>query len=166
VNAAERYLALSAGELRLALEELYAAYAACLDEERFEEWPEFFTDRCLYKIVPRENFERGLPLATWLCESKGYLLDRVTAIRKTAVYAPRYVRRMVSGIRVLGWADAVLEVRANYLAVETLQDELTRVFNAGQYRDKLVVEDGRLRFREKVCIFDSLLVPNSLIYPL
>ncbi|HZF18222.1 MAG TPA: aromatic-ring-hydroxylating dioxygenase subunit beta [Burkholderiales bacterium] len=166
MNTVERYLALSAGELRLELEDLYASYAASLDEERFEEWPEFFTDPCLYKIVPRENFERGLPLATWLCESKGYLADRVTAIRKTAVYAPRYVRRMVSGIRPLGWADAVLEVRANYLAVETLQDELTRIFNAGQYRDKLVVEGGKLKFREKVCIFDSLLVPNSLIYPL
>ena len=166
LNAAERYLSLRPGELRLELEDLYADYVACLDEERFEDWPEFFTDPCLYKIVPRENFERGLPLATWLCESKGYLVDRVTAIRKTAVYAPRYVRRMVSGIRVLGWADAVLEVRASYLALETLQDELTRVFNAGQYRDKLVVEDGRLKFREKLCIFDSILVPNSLIYPL
>lgn len=166
VNAAERYLALRPGELRLELDDLYADYAACLDEERFEDWPEFFTDPCLYKIVPRENFERGLPLATWLCESKGYLLDRVTAIRKTAVYAPRYMRRMVSGIRVLGWTDAVLEVRASYLALETLQDELTRVFNTGQYRDKLVVEDGRLKFREKLCIFDSILVPNSLIYPL
>jgi 3-phenylpropionate/cinnamic acid dioxygenase small subunit len=166
LNQAERYLALSAGELRLALEELYADYAACLDEERFEEWPEFFTDPCLYKIIPRENFERGLPLATWLCESKGYLADRVTAIRKTAVYAPRYVRRIVTGIRVLGWTGEVLEVRASYLALETLQDELTRVFNAGQYRDKLMVEGGRLRFREKLCIFDSALVPNSLIYPL
>lgn len=166
MNAAERYLALSAGELRVALEDLYAEYAACLDEERFEEWPEFFTDPCLYKIIPRENFERGLPLATWLCESKGYLVDRVTAIRKTAVYAPRYVRRMVSGIRILGWKDAELEVRASYLALETLQDELTRVFNTGQYRDKLFVEDGKLKFREKLCIFDSILVPNSLIYPL
>ncbi|HXZ54952.1 MAG TPA: aromatic-ring-hydroxylating dioxygenase subunit beta [Burkholderiales bacterium] len=166
MSAAERYLGLSAGELRLAVEELYAEYAACLDDERFEDWPEFFTDPCLYKIVPRENFERGLPLATWLCESRGYLADRVTAIRKTAVYAPRYVRRMVSGLRVLGWTDAVLEVRASYLALETPQDELTRVFNAGQYRDKLVVDGGKLRFREKLCIFDSILVPNSLIYPL
>ncbi len=154
MSASERYLTLNSRDLRLELEELYAAYTACLDEERFEEWPEFFVEQCLYKIVPRENFERGLPLATWLCESKGYLADRVTAIRKTAVYAPRYMRRMVSGIRVLGWKERVLEVRANYVALETLQDELTRVFNTGQYRDKLVV------------VFDSLLVPNSLIYPL
>ncbi len=166
MSAVERYLTLNSRDLRLELEELYAAYTACLDEERFEEWPEFFVEQCLYKIVPRENFERGLPLATWLCESKGYLADRVTAIRKTAVYAPRYVRRMVSGLRVLGWKEGMLEVRANYVALETLQDELTRVFNTGQYRDKLVVEEGRLKFKEKLCIFDSLLVPNSLIYPL
>lgn len=157
---------MSGPDLRLALEELYAGYAACLDEERFEDWPEFFSDPCLYKIVPRENFERGLPLATWLCESRGYLVDRVNAIRKTAVYAPRYVRRMVTGIRALGWTKGVLEVRANYLALETLQDELTRVFNTGHYRDKLIVESGALKFREKICVFDSLLVPNSLVYPL
>ena len=99
---AEDFRHLAPRDLRLELDALYADYVGCLDEERFEEWPEFFVEQCLYKIVPRENFERGLPLATWLCESKGYLADRVTAIRKTAVYAPRYVRRMVSGLRVLG----------------------------------------------------------------
>jgi 3-phenylpropionate/cinnamic acid dioxygenase small subunit len=166
VTAAQRYLSMDAGELRLALEELYAEYVGCLDEERFEDWPAFFTDPCLYRIAPRENVERGLPLATWLCESRGMLLDRVAAIRKTAMYAPRMLRRMVSAIRVLGWRGETLEVRANYLALETLQDELTRVYNTGQYRDMLVVEDGRLRFREKVCVFDSALVPTSMIYPL
>src|SRR5258708_37060223 len=157
---------LNSGDPGLRLKESIPATLACLDEERCEEWPEFFVEKCLYKIVPRETLERGLPLATWLCESKGYLADRVSAIRKTAVYAPRYVRRMVSGLRVLGWKEGMLEVRANYVALETLQDELTRVFNTGQYRDKLVVEEGRLKFKEKLCIFDSLLVPNSLIYPL
>ena len=61
--AAERYLTMSARDLRLELEELYAEYAGCLDEDRFEDWPAFFTDDCIYKIIPRENFERGLPLA-------------------------------------------------------------------------------------------------------
>ena len=166
VSAGQTHPDWSAQELRYQLEELYSAYSACLDEERFEEWPEFFIEQCVYKIVPRDNFERDLPLATWLCESKGYLADRVVAIRKTAVYAPRYVRRMVSSLRVLGEKDGVIEVRANYLALETLQDELTRVLNTGHYRDQLVFEAGELKFKEKLCIFDSLLIPNSLIYPL
>jgi salicylate 5-hydroxylase small subunit len=166
MSAPERYLNMSANELRLELEALYADYAAALDEERFEDWPEFFTADCTYKIIPRENFERGLPLATWSSENRDNLLDRVVAIRRTMVYAPRYMRRLVTGIRILGWEGEVLQVRANYLALETLTDELTRVFNTGQYRDRIVVADGRLRFREKLCVFDSLLVPNSLIFPL
>ena len=116
--------------------------------------------------MPRENFERGLPLATWLCESKGYLKDRVVAIRKTLLFAPRRIRRMVTGLRIIGWSDDALETRASYAAFETLTDETTRVFNVGAYRDKLVEEDGALKFREKICVFDSLLVPNSLIFPL
>ena len=166
MSAAERYLRMNARELRLELEELYAAYAGCLDEDRFEDWPEFFTDECTYKIIPRENVERGLPLATWFSEGKSGLRDRVVAIRKTMLYAPRYVRRLVSGLRVLGWEGDALAVRASYLALETLLDEPTRVFNCGEYRDRLVVVDDRLKFREKLCVFDSLLVPNSLIFPL
>lgn len=166
MNAVERYLKMNARELRLELEELYAAYAGCLDDERFEAWPEFFTDDCVYKIVPRDNFERGLPLATWFSEGRGGLLDRVVAIRKTMMYAPRYVRRLVTGIRIIGWEGDTLAARATYLALETLLDEPTRVFNCGEYRDKLVAAGDRLKFKEKLCVFDSLLVPNSLIYPL
>jgi 3-phenylpropionate/cinnamic acid dioxygenase small subunit len=156
----------SPAELRSILAELYAEYQGCLNEERFEEWPDFFTEHCLYKIVPRENFERGLPLATWLCESRGYLLDRVTAIRKTSVYAPRAIRRLVSGIRLRGWQGDALAVRADYAAFETLLDDVTRVFNVGVYHDRIVFDSGRPRFKEKICVFDSVLVPNSLIFPL
>jgi 3-phenylpropionate/cinnamic acid dioxygenase small subunit len=166
MNEITAYRALSARDLRLELDTLYAAYADCLDDERFEQWPDFFVETCVYKIVSRENFERGLPLALWLSEGKGYLADRVTAIRKTAVYAPRWIKRLVTGIHVLGWSGEVLETRVNYAAFETLVDEPTRVFNVGRYHDRIVVEDGRLKFQEKICVFDSLLVPNSLIYPL
>jgi 3-phenylpropionate/cinnamic acid dioxygenase small subunit len=166
MTAANDFRMLSRHELRLELEELYADYVACLDEERFEAWPEYFTDDAVYRIIPRENFDRGLPIATLHCESKGYLQDRVVAIRQTSVYAPRYMRRLVSNLRILGWQDGWLEVRANYAAFETLYDEMTRVFSVGRYHDKLVVVDGSFKFKEKLVIFDSELIPSSLIYPL
>jgi 3-phenylpropionate/cinnamic acid dioxygenase small subunit len=152
--------------LRAEIDELYAEYLGCLNEERFEAWPDLFAETCLYKIVPRGNFERNLPLATWLCESQGYLRDRVTAIRKTSVYAPRFIRRIVSGIRIVAVQGDEIELRADYAAFETLLDELTRVFNVGAYHDRIVRVGGALKFREKICVFDSELVPNSLIYPL
>ncbi len=153
-------------DLRFEIEEVYYDYVECIDEGELERWPEFFTEQCLYKIIPRENFERGLPLATMLCESKGMLKDRVVAIQQTSMYAPRALRHLISNIRVKGQEDGVLRVQANYAVLQTLIDEETRVFNAGKYVDKLVREDGRLKFKERLCIFDSVLIPASLIYPI
>lgn len=152
--------------LRYEVEELYYEYVECLDDEEFERWPELFVEECLYKIIPRENFERNLPLALMLCESKGMLKDRVTTIRETSVYAPRLLRHLLSNIRLKGSDNGQLRVQANYAVLETLSDEETRVFNTGKYLDLVVREDGRLKFKEKLCVFDSLLVPGSLIYPI
>jgi anthranilate 1,2-dioxygenase small subunit len=153
-------------ELRYEVEELYYEYVECLDDEEFERWPEFFVEDCLYKIIPRENFERNLPIALMRCESKGMLKDRITTVRETSVYAPRMLRHLLSNIRIKGSDNGQLRVQANYAVLETLSDEETHVFNTGKYVDLVVREEGRLKFKEKLCVFDSILVPGSLIYPI
>lgn len=152
--------------LRFEVEDLYTAYAEALDGGDFERWPGFFTEDAWYEVIPRENHERGLPLATIRCESRAMIEDRVTAIRETLMFEPRYMRHILSGFRIGPEEGDVLPVTASYLVLETLPDEATRVFNAGRYLDRLVREDGALRFREKRCVFDSCLVPNSLIFPI
>jgi hypothetical protein len=84
VTSTENYLKQDPRDLRSEVEELYSAYSACLDEERFEEWPAFFVEQCLYKIIPRDNFERGLPLATWLCESSPTASSQYAGRQSTA----------------------------------------------------------------------------------
>ena len=153
-------------ELRFEIEEMYYDYIECLDDDELERWPEFFTENCIYKVIPRENFERGLPLATMLCESQGMLKDRVVAIRQTSMYAPRVLRHLVSNIRIKDQQDGVIHVQANYAVLQTLVDDETRIFNAGKYVDKIVREDAGLKFKEKLCIFDSVVVPTSLIFPI
>jgi 3-phenylpropionate/cinnamic acid dioxygenase small subunit len=157
---------MSSLDLRVRLDELYADYVACLDDEEFERWPNFFVDACIYRIISRENHDSGLPLPTLLCESSGMLKDRVVAVRETSTYAPRYMRHIVSSLRIKGWQGDALDVQANYVVFETLIDQFTRVFQSGRYVDRLVVVDGCLKFREKTCVFDSVLVPNSLVFPI
>jgi anthranilate 1,2-dioxygenase small subunit len=152
-------------DLRVEVEDLYADYVECLDDRELERWPEFFTDDCLYKLIPRENFERGLPLALMLCESKGMCQDRVEALRRASVYAPRALRHLVSNIRIKAQTPDGIRVHANYVVLQTLSDELTQVFNAGKYVDLIVRDAGRLKFKEKLCVFDSVVVPGSLVYP-
>ena len=151
---------------RLDIEDLYAAYAATLDDGRFDEWPDFFTEVCTYKIVPRENYDRGLPLATLAFESKGMLRDRVYGATQTLFHEPYYQRHLISGLSVRLDADDTYLVRANYLVVRTKSGALSELYSAGRYADVIVRENDRLLFKEKVCIFDSELIPNSLIYPL
>ena len=94
------------------------------------------------------------------------LKDRVFAIRETMMYEPRYLRHLISGIRVTGEDNGNMTVEANYAVFETPMNALTRVFNVGRYIDRIVREHGRLKFAEKHCVFDSLLVPTSIIFPI
>lgn len=152
-------------ELKVALDDLYARYAAALDAADYASWLELFVEDCVYRVVPRENHDRGLPLATMAAESRGMLRDRIFGITTTLYHQPYYQRHIVSGlfIREVG-ADAV-RTQANYAVFRTKQNELSEVFNVGRYLDCVIEDGGALKFREKICVFDSELIPNSLIYP-
>jgi 3-phenylpropionate/cinnamic acid dioxygenase small subunit len=160
---AERRLALL--EERLQVDDLYARYAEIINDGRLDEWPDLFVEDCQYRVIPRENHERGLPLAIIRAESRGMLHDRITAIRNAMFYAPHYWRHLITGIRVTEANPAALKARANYCIIRTLEDRPSEVFQTGRYEDVIVRHDGRLLFKEKLCIYDSLLVPNSLVYP-
>src|SRR5271166_1053020 len=152
--------------LRYEIEDLYTEYAHALDNCELERWPEFFIDDCLYQIVSRENQERGLPLALMRCESKAMLTDRVVTIRQTQMFAPRALRHLISSIRIaLPTADGV-NVEANYAVLQTLVDDETRILSAGRYIDTLVRNGDELKFKSRTCLYDTVMVPNSLIYPL
>jgi len=153
-------------ELRCALDELYARYIACLDEGRYDDWPAFFTEDCTYRVVPRENFDRGLPLATIAAESRGMLVDRAFGIQNTLYHQPYYQRHILSGLFVRERADGAVRTQCNYAVFRTKQNEVSEVYNVGRYLDTIVEDAGALRFREKICVFDSELIPNSLIYPI
>jgi anthranilate 1,2-dioxygenase small subunit len=151
--------------LRHELEELYADYADALDNGALERWPEFFAEPCLYRIVSKENHDRGLPLSLMRCESLGMLKDRAVASQKLNVYGPRAWRHMLSHLRAREDGDLVA-VQANFAVLETLHDQHTRVLVSGRYLDKLARTGAGLRFREKVCVYDSSLIPGSIVVPL
>ncbi len=152
-------------ELRLELDDLYARYTAALDEARYDDWIDLFTEECFYRVVPRENFDRNLPLSTMMAESRGMLKDRVYGITNTLYHQPYYQRHIVSGLFIRKTEGETLHTQANYAVFRTKQNEVSEVFNVGRYIDTVVVDGGTLKFREKLCVFDSELIPNSLIYP-
>ena len=153
-------------DLRIGVADLNAEYAACLDERRFDAWPELFTDDCVYKLQPRENYDRGLPLATMAFESKGMLKDRIYAVTQTLFHIPYATRHVVGWPRVSLGSDGLIEAEANYTVIRVRENELPEVFSAGRYVDRIATVDGRLRYKQRVCVFDSALIANSIIYPI
>jgi len=150
----------------VALTQLYAEYASKVDAADWDGWCEMFTDDCVYRLVPRENHERGLPLATLSFESKGMLKDRAYAIRETLFHDPYYQRHVVGAPRVLRVDGDVIEAEANYAVFRTKLSELTTVFNVGRYLDRIVRTPLGLRFASRLAIYDSEMIPNSIIYPI
>ncbi len=145
---------------------LIHAYAQTLDDGNYEQWPEFFTDAAIYQVVARDNFERNLPLATMFCDGKGMMKDRVAAIRGACVYAPNYLRHLVSGTKVLGRIDEAYQVQSSYAVLTTPYNEETKVFNTGRYLDEVVFVNGSAKFRKKVVVYDTLQIPSLLVIPL
>ena len=150
----------------LALTQLYARYASVVDAADWEAWCDLFTDDCEYRLVPRENHERGLPLATLAFESKGMLKDRAYAIRETLFHDPYYQRHIVGAPRILRVEGDNFHCEANYAVFRTKLSELTTVFNVGRYLDHVVRTPQGLRFASRLCIYDSEMIPNSIIYPI
>jgi 3-phenylpropionate/cinnamic acid dioxygenase small subunit len=151
---------------REAIREFYDAYFDALDEGRLEEWPEFFVEECGYRIIPRENYEAGQGLCIMQADSKGMLTDRVRAILKTQVYAPRYYRRFYSGLRVVNASGKECEVRQNVLIVQTPINKPSEILGCGVGHDRVVAnESGELKFLERTLILDTEMIRNSVIYP-
>lgn len=150
---------------RAAVEELNFAYAAAIDDD-LERWPEFFTPDAVYRVIARENYDRGFPIATILCEGHGMMHDRVTAIRQTMVYLPRTVRHAVTNVRILERDGGRVRATSNVTVHESYPAEASKLLVVGRYLDTIERIDGELRFTAKTCVYDGNLVLGSLIYPL
>jgi salicylate 5-hydroxylase small subunit len=150
----------------LDLTRLYADYAAVVDSGDWEAWTEFFTDDCQYKVQPRENYERGFPLATLSLISKGMLMDRAYGIKETLFHDPYYQRHVVGLPRILAEQGSVIESEANYAVFRTKLSQETTVFNVGRYLDRVRTTPQGMKFEARFCIYDTEMIPNSIIYPI
>ena len=157
-------------QLQHEVDDLNAAYAATLDEGRFDAWPGFFAEDGRYTVQSRENFDRGLPLALMDLESPGMMRDRVYGVTQTIYHRPYYMRHVVGRAQVLpaqeGDAAGLLRAQANYAVFRTRPGDASEVYNVGRYVDTLVRTEAGLKIASRRCVYDSEMVLNSLIYPI
>lgn len=154
-------------DLLLRVAALNTAYAACIDADRLEAWPDFFEDRCLYKITTADNHRRGLAAGVVYADSRAMLQDRVAALRQANVYERQRYRHIVGLPALQHPADGIVAAETSFLVVRTMRDGQMDVFATGAYLDRVVRSgDGTLRFAERVVVCDSQRFDTLLAIPL
>jgi anthranilate 1,2-dioxygenase small subunit len=147
----------------IAVYDHFAEYGALIDMAKFDEWLDLFAEECRYRIIPRENFDRGLPAALVFCDSRAMLEDRIRALREANKYNIHTDRHVIGLPRIV--EDGVT-AEAPFAVYQTDQEGETRLFATGLYRDLLVSAGSRLRIRDKLVLLDTFAVPTLLATPL
>ena len=145
---------------------LNTAYAHAVDDDRLEDWPDFFTDDGLYRIVTRENHEAALPLAIVHCAGAAMMRDRVRAMRTANIFEPHVYCHSVGAAEPIGSEGGVHRTRTNFIVVRTMDSGAMSVFACGRYLDRIVERDGALKFAERIVVCDSRTVDTLLVVPL
>ncbi len=152
--------------LRARIEALNAEYVHTIDEDRLEQWPGLFTAAGLYKVVTRENRDLGLPVSLIYCDGRGMLADRIVAMRTANIYEPHVYCHVVSALRIVAVDNGAIRTQSTFQVVRTMAEGDMSVFACGKYIDRIVEEDGRLRFAERVVVLDSRRVDTLLVIPI
>jgi len=147
---------------------LYSDYAMVCDSADWEKWPEFFMEDGTYRLQPRENFEQGMPLCLLALESKAMIKDRVYGVKETLYHDPYYQRHIVGTPRLLSITDdgQRIHAEANYTVIRTKFDGDSTILSVGYYHDDIVRTPEGLKFQSRLCVYDSEMIANSIIYPI
>jgi 3-phenylpropionate/cinnamic acid dioxygenase small subunit len=156
-------------ETQFAIQQLNAAYAQAIDDNRLEDWPNFFTAEARYRVTTSDNFERGLPLSLIYATSQAMLRDRVLSLREANIYeAQRY--RHVTGLPLIARAaDGTLTSNTSFIVVRIMHTGESLLFASGVYRDKIWFRseaDLKPLFAERIAVLDSRQIDTLLAIPL
>jgi anthranilate 1,2-dioxygenase small subunit len=146
--------------LKFEVERLHANYVHALDEDRLEDWPNFFTEDGRYRIATAENEARGLPLPVLYAESRAMLRDRVQSLRHANIYEPQRYRHMVSSLLIEKLDEQRVKSTSNFM-----ESGDTLLFASGRYLDRIVLGPHPL-YEERVVVCDSRRFDTLLAIPL
>ena len=166
--------------LKEEIEELLYREAELLDERRFEDWLDLFTEDARYwmpmrRNVPAEEPEREFTRegvdVNWFDEGKDTLTRRVKQIRTGVHWAeqpPSRICHMVSNVQLLDASDGPspdeVAVKSRFLIYRNRVETETDIL-VGKREDLLRRVDGAWRIaRRKIILDQSVLLVKNLTF--
>lgn len=139
-------------------------YGDALDRHDYDTWINFFMTDGLYMVQSRENHDRNLPLALIRLESHAMMRDRIYGCMDTIFHQPYYTRHLISNAVIVSQDDLIC-TRTNYAVFRTKPTSTSEVFNVGCYHDQWIQTKLGPKLKQRLCIYDTEMVLNALIYP-
>lgn len=152
--------------VRLRVQDLIAHYVDVIDQDRLEEWPDLFTEKCRYLITSAESYEDKLPHGVIYADSRGMLRDRVSALREANIYEAQRYRHLVGPIWVEADSETTVMARSHFLVIRIMHNGDTMLFASGVYRDRIDISDTPYQFIERLVVTDSHKIDTLLAIPI
>jgi len=149
-----------------AVSNLLAEYAACIDGDELERWPEFFTDDAHYRVTTEFNHTRDLPIGIIDARNRDMMEDRVASLRKANIYEPQRYRHIVSAVRLTGGDGDLVHAETSFMVVRTMIDGSQDLFVSGRYLDRIDFSRAQPLFADKLVILDSDKIDTLRAIPL
>jgi anthranilate 1,2-dioxygenase small subunit len=143
-----------------------ADYVRCIDDGDLLQWPDFFTQACVYRITTADNYKRGLPGSMIYAASRGMLVDRIASLRDANIYERHGYRHLLGQPCILGGNDQDARSETSFMVARIMRDGSTSLFATGRYCDVYVVEEGGVKLRERIVVCDSSRIDTLLALPL
>jgi anthranilate 1,2-dioxygenase small subunit len=141
-------------------------YARCIDDDRLEVWPDFFAERCVYKITTAENLREGLEAGIVFANSRDMLRDRVSALREANIYERQSYRHILGQPCILSDDGAEIRSETAFLILRTVQDGDSQIYATGRYRDVYAIGGDTVKLKERIVVCDSSRINTLLAIPL
>jgi dibenzofuran dioxygenase subunit beta len=159
-------------DLQHEIEQFLYDEAELLDDGRFYDWLELFTDDTRYWLPVRETLQdrrdglhpEGPPTVALMDDDKMFLTKRVKRLDTGLAHAetpPSRTRRFISNVRIREQPDGELVVRSNFLIYQARQEQTDYQF-FGQREDRLRKTGGTWRIAQRKIVLDHTVLPRAI----
>lgn len=135
-----------------------------LDDFDIERFVEEFTDDGTYRLIPRDNYDRNLPVCI-IDDNKDRLRYRAKLITEHWHYEKFRETRVLSNTLISFPEKTLASSQSNFTVYRTDAEGRTSLHMVGRLEDRLVWLDGHWRMKDRLAILESYLPQEAIVVP-
>lgn len=143
-----------------------AEYVRCIDDGDLAQWPDFFSEQCVYKVTTADNHRRNMEAAMIYAASRGMLVDRVKSLRDANIYERHAYRHLLGQPFVVADDGQEAHSETSFMVARVMRDGTTDLFATGRYCDIYLRTEGGVKLRQRIVVCDSSRIDTLLALPL